>query len=113
MHIKDLFAVPEGKNISEKMFGRVLLSSVCSILLCTACLVGTTWAWFTVEVKSAESSIVIGEPEAVVFSQLMRPSAEVSGIPSFSFSYFNASDEEYKTANATRLPLERQYYTVS
>ena len=66
MHIKDLFAVPEGKNISEKMFGRVLLSSVCSILLCTACLVGTTWAWFTVEVKSAESSIVIGEPEAVL-----------------------------------------------
>lgn len=66
MHIKDLFAVPEGKNISEKMFGRVLLSSVCSILLCTACLVGTTWAWFTAEVKSAESSIVIGEPEAVL-----------------------------------------------
>lgn len=66
MHIKDLFAVPEGKNISEKMFGRVLLSSVCSILLCTACLVGATWAWFTAEVKSAESSIVIGEPEAVL-----------------------------------------------
>ena len=66
MHIKDLFAVPKVENISEKMFGRVLLSSVCSILLCTACLVGTTWAWFTVEVKSAESSIVIGEPEAVL-----------------------------------------------
>ncbi len=47
----------------------------------------------------------IGEPEAVVFSQLMRPSAEVSGIPSFSFSYFNASDEEYKTAASAPIGL--------
>ena len=40
--MKELFAVPEGKKITEKMFGRVLISSVCSILLCMACLIGTT-----------------------------------------------------------------------
>ena len=46
-----------------------------------------------------------GEPEAVVFSQLMRPTAEVSGIPSFSFSYFDAESEEYKTAESQPIGL--------
>lgn len=46
-----------------------------------------------------------GEPQAVVFSQLMRPVVEVSGVPSFSFSYFDAEAEEYKTAESQPIGL--------
>ncbi len=46
-----------------------------------------------------------GEIEAVVFSQLMRPIAEVSGVPSFSFSYFDTATEEYKTAESQPIGL--------
>ena len=63
MRIRELFTVPEGKKITEKMFGKVLLSSVCSIFLCMACLIGTTWAWFTVSIENTENEIWIGEPK--------------------------------------------------
>lgn len=52
MRIKDLFTVPEGTKVTEKMFSRVLISSVCSILLCMVCLTATSWAWFTASVES-------------------------------------------------------------
>lgn len=52
MRIKELFTVPNGKKVTEKVFGRVLISSICSILLCMACLAGTTWAWFTVSIEN-------------------------------------------------------------
>ena len=57
MRIKDLFTVPTGQKVTEKHLRRVLISSVCSILLCMSCLVGTTWAWFTVSVESKENEI--------------------------------------------------------
>ena len=68
MRMKELFAVPEGKKITEKMFGRVLISSVCSILLCMACLIGTTWAWFTVSIENEGNEIQIAEviPSVVI-----------------------------------------------
>lgn len=59
MRIKELFTVPNEKKITEKIFSRVLISSVCSILLCMACLIGTTWAWFTVSVENTENEIQI------------------------------------------------------
>lgn len=46
-----------------------------------------------------------GEVTAVVFSQMMRPVAEVSAVPSFSFSYFNAEEQEYKTAASAPIAL--------
>ena len=46
-----------------------------------------------------------GEVSAVVFSQMMRPVAEVSAVPSFSFSYFNDEEQEYKTAASTPIVL--------
>lgn len=59
MRIKDWFTVPEGKSVTEKVFGRVLLSSVCSILLCMVCLVSTTWAWFSVSIENKGNEIQI------------------------------------------------------
>lgn len=59
MRIKELFTVPDGKKVTEKAFGRVLVSSICSILLCMACLAGTTWAWFTVSIENTGNVIQI------------------------------------------------------
>ena len=47
MRLKDLFTVPTGEKVTERHLNRVLVSSICGLLLCMACLVGTTWAWFT------------------------------------------------------------------
>ena len=66
MRIKNLFCVPEGKKVTEKMFAKVLVSSICSILLCMACLVGTTWAWFSVSVENTGNEIQIATVTAVV-----------------------------------------------
>lgn len=66
MRIKELFTIPEGEKITEKMFGRVLLSSVCSILLCMTCLTGTTWAWFSVSIENTGNIIQIGTPKVSV-----------------------------------------------
>lgn len=49
-----------------------------------------------------------GVTEAVVFTQLMRPIAEVSSVPSFSFSYFNDEEQEYKTAASAPIALPWQ-----
>lgn len=61
MRIKELFTVPEGTKVTERIFTKVLLSSICSILLCMACLVSTTWAWFTVSIENQGNQIQIAE----------------------------------------------------
>lgn len=66
MRIRDLFTVPEGQKVTEKHLRRVLISSVCSILLCMSCLVGTTWAWFTVSIENTDNAIVIAKVTADV-----------------------------------------------
>lgn len=37
------------------MFYRTLITSVLGIVLCTACLAGSTWAWFSVSITSSEN----------------------------------------------------------
>ncbi len=46
-----------------------------------------------------------GQTVGMVFSQLMRPTAEVGGIPSFSFSYFDPQAMEYRRAETRPIPL--------
>ncbi len=46
-----------------------------------------------------------GQTVGMVFSQLMRPTAEVAGIPSFSFSYFDPQAMEYRRAETRPIPL--------
>ena len=76
MRTRELFTIPEGKKITEKMFGRVLFSSVCSILLCMACLVGTTWAWFTVSVENEGNEIQIATVTQKI--KIMNGGTEIS-----------------------------------
>lgn len=66
MRIKNPFTVPTNENVTEKHLYRVLLCSVCSILLCMGCLAGTTWAWFTVSIENTGNVIHIGEPSVTV-----------------------------------------------
>lgn len=66
MQLKDLFTVPVGQKVTEKHLRRVLISSICSILLCMSCLVGTTWAWFTVSIENKDNVIRVGRPEVTV-----------------------------------------------
>ena len=40
---------------------RVLISSICSILLCMTCLVSTTWAWFAISIENEQNEIVTAE----------------------------------------------------
>ncbi len=46
-----------------------------------------------------------GETIGMTFSQLMRPTSEVDGIPAFSFSYFDPAAMEYKRAETRPIPL--------
>lgn len=62
MHLRDLFSVPKNQKVTEQHLFRVLTFSVCSILLCMSCLVGTTWAWFSVTIENTGNVIAIGEP---------------------------------------------------
>lgn len=66
MRIKNLFSVPEGQKVTEKVFGRVLISSLCSILLCMTCLVSATWAWYSVSLENPGNEINIGAPAVAV-----------------------------------------------
>lgn len=63
MKIAHLFTVPAGEKVTEKAFLRVLISSVCSMLLCMGCLFGTTWAWFTLEIDNPQNEIQIAKVE--------------------------------------------------
>ncbi len=47
-----------------------------------------------------------GETIGMVFSQLLRPTAEVGGIPSFSFSFFDPKKMEYRQAATAPIPLQ-------
>lgn len=65
MRIKDLFTVPTNQKVTEKYLYRVLISSVCSILLCMASLAGTTWAWYTVSIENEGNVIQIAQEAEV------------------------------------------------
>ena len=46
-------------KMTEKQFFQALVSSVCCILLCMACFVGTTWAWFVASVENNENEVTV------------------------------------------------------
>ena len=74
MRLKDLFTVPAGEKVTEKHLSRVLVSSVCGLLLCMACLVGTTWAWFAVDLTNAGNDLHMGAfmPQIMVDQQELK-----------------------------------------
>ena len=71
MRIKDLFTVPKGKPITEKVFYRVLGCTICSMILTMSCLVGTTWALFSVSIDNGVNEISISEVNVTVTKEIM------------------------------------------
>ena len=61
----------KGQKVNEKVFGKVLISSICGIFLCLVCLVSTTWAWYVVGIENPNNTIEIAsvEPKVIVNSQ--------------------------------------------
>ena len=45
------------EKVTEKIFLRAMISSVLGIILCTVCLAGMTWAWFSDSVTNRSSTI--------------------------------------------------------
>lgn len=66
MQFHSLYNVAKGQKITEQYLRRVLAISICGILLCMSCLVGTTWAWFTVSIENQENVIQIATLSAQV-----------------------------------------------
>lgn len=46
-----------------------------------------------------------GETEGMVFTRLIRPTAEVGGIPAFSFGYYDPTGRNYRQAATAPIPL--------
>ena len=59
--LRSLMFFERGQKISERQLVQMVAISVCGILLCMACLAGTTWAWFTVSLHSRENQIQVGQ----------------------------------------------------
>lgn len=57
--LKYLFTVPEGEPVTDRHFRRILISSVCGILLCMTCLVSMTWAWYTVSIETNPATLQV------------------------------------------------------
>ena len=81
--IKYLFTVPKNQKVTEKAMMRVLVSTICSILLCVTCLVSTTWAWYTVSLTSENNVIKTGtwSPEILADSQPSTQTTEETSQP--------------------------------
>lgn len=116
MRIKELFTVPEGTKVTERIFTKVLLSSICSILLCMVCLASTTWAWFTVSIENTENQIVIAEVTTDITIQNTQDNSNVDTDPAEGGYLLEAGkyDIQVKVDNTAKGPddLNRQQNDV-
>lgn len=98
MKLKELFTVPSGEKITEKQLYRVLVCSICSILLCMTCLAGVTWAWFTVSIQNTGNEIYIGKPEAklTVNGEAYTPGAALTGDAVLQLEHTSKEDDLQK-----------------
>ena len=102
MRLKDLFTVPSGQKVTEKHMRRVLISSICSILLCMTCLVSTTWAWFAISIENEQNEIVTAELTDLLTDLTVRQ-GETRIEPSNDGSFSIKKDTEYELT-ITRIP---------
>ncbi len=61
--------------------------------------------WKLVPATRKPLTDINGKTVGVVFSQLMRPTAELAAIPAFAFSYFDPEAMEYRRAETRPIPL--------
>lgn len=67
MRTNDYFDMDTKKNHVKKNLRQVMVISLCSVLLCVSCFVGTGWAWFKQNIEVAGNEITLAEkPEVAV-----------------------------------------------
>ena len=114
MRIEELFTVPEGEKITEKAFSRVLISSICSILLCMACLLGTTWAWFTVDIENQGNAIQIANVTASIQMDGAEKMSDGSfSVPAGSYTIDIQLNGDAAAADALSKPLSDVYVVMT
>lgn len=59
--LKGWFYVPKRAESQDKTFSRIMCSSVLGVLICTICLAGLTWAWFSSSATSTASAITAAD----------------------------------------------------
>ena len=95
-----MFYNPGNEKVTEKIFLRAMISSVLGIILCTVCLAGMTWAWFSDSVTNRSSTITSANFSAEVTVNKVTDNTE---IPLTDGKYkLEQSSEKYKvTLKAT------------
>ena len=87
------------EKVTEKIFLRAMISSVLGIILCTVCLAGMTWAWFSDSVTSHSSNITSASFSVKV---TVNKGIDNTEIPLTNGKYELGSNEKYKvTLKAT------------
>lgn len=59
--LKGWLYVPKRAESQDKSFSRIMCSSVLGVLICTICLAGLTWAWFSSSATSTASAITAAD----------------------------------------------------
>lgn len=54
---KELFYIPKHEKLTEKVFRCRMITSLLTILACTAVLITSTWAWFTMNVTTQATTV--------------------------------------------------------
>lgn len=54
------FSVPEDQKVTEKQMLTAIIGTAFSILVCMACMAGSAWAWFAVDVEYGDNAISMG-----------------------------------------------------
>ena len=94
-----MFYNPGNEKVTEKIFLRAMISSVLGIILCTVCLAGMTWAWFSDSVTSHSSNITSASFSVKV---TVKKGIDNTEIPLTDGKYILEQSEKYKvTLKAT------------
>ena len=104
--IKSLFSVPNNEKVTNQHRMRVLISTVCSIVLCLSCLVSTTWAWYQATVISQNNVLTIGQWTDL--TQQITEETEETTVPQETTEATEETTAETteETTEATTAPVE-------
>lgn len=100
MRLKDFFIIDPKEKVTDKKLTRVLIVSVCGILLTMAALVQTTWALFSSELYNTGNVITVGNP--VVRVALTQNGSDVSSAESGEYSLNAGECQLNLTTQATQ-----------
>ena len=99
MRLKDFFIMDPQEKVTDRKLTRVLIASVCCILLTMAALVQTTWALFSSQLNNSGNVIVVRNP--VVQYAVSRAESSLSPESDGSFVLEPTTDDSLYTITLT------------